>query len=174
MKWASALSTSHNFEKAVRECAAEIKTRLEGASPDLAVVFISPHFSRNFHNAPEAISMALKPAHLIGCSAGGVIGGGIEVENAPALSITAARSQHRRTTSSPDSTMPTPHPLKLAAWQAAPETMDTMLSLSTRKSIRRGSAASLFRVKSRSIPWWLKGAARSGNRFRSPGANGIF
>jgi small ligand-binding sensory domain FIST len=63
---------------------------LEGAGPDLAVVFASgTHLA-----APEAmlegVHTALAPRALIGCGAGGVLGGGRELEDGTAVSVWAA------------------------------------------------------------------------------------
>ena len=53
--------------------------------PDLAVVFASPHFA----GAPllDAIHEAAAPAHVIGCTAEGVVGGSKEVEAKAAVSV---------------------------------------------------------------------------------------
>lgn len=90
MRWASAISQAEEIEAAVADCADRIRWDLAGTSPDLAVVFVSPHHAGAYEEIPERIADALDPHVLIGASAGGVIGDGREVEDAPAVSITAA------------------------------------------------------------------------------------
>ena len=89
MRWASAVSDEPSLEAAVTACAERVTTGLEGASPDLAVVFVSPHFAADYKRVPDLLRERLGPALLLGCSAGGVIGGGHEVEHRPGLSLTA-------------------------------------------------------------------------------------
>ncbi len=86
MKWASALSQKADLEEAVRECAAAAQAQL-GAPAELAVLFLSEHFRGEYDDAPKLVDRLLHPRHLIGCSAGGVIGAGREVEHQPALSL---------------------------------------------------------------------------------------
>lgn len=90
MHWASAVSDDPSLERAVLACTAKIKQELEGASPDLAVVFVSPHFSPAYQQVPQLVRDQLGARVLLGCSAGGVIGGGHEVEQRPGFSLTAA------------------------------------------------------------------------------------
>jgi small ligand-binding sensory domain FIST len=47
--------------------------------------------ARTRSRSPRALAETLLPEHVVGCSAGGIIGAGREVEERPALSITAAR-----------------------------------------------------------------------------------
>ena len=90
MKWASSIATSANLSEAILSAAADVRTQLEGRSPDLVTVFVSPAFSAQYEQIPALLQEHLPSRHLLGCSGGGVIGGGCEVENKPAISITAA------------------------------------------------------------------------------------
>ena len=90
MQWASALSQQHDLTAAVEEAAASLRKSLGGKPPDLAVAFVSPHFQDAYEDLPDLVYDLLSPAMLIGCSASGVIGGGVEVEQQPALALTAA------------------------------------------------------------------------------------
>jgi len=63
---------------------------LDGGRPDLLVAFVSPHFADQYDRLPALVRSAAGAGLLLGCSAGGVIGGGSEVEAGPALSLTAA------------------------------------------------------------------------------------
>lgn len=62
-----------------------------GASADLVFVFVSHHFREVFDRVASLVQEHLPARVLVGCSAGGVVGGGEEVENEPAVSLTAAR-----------------------------------------------------------------------------------
>jgi len=91
MRWASALSEESDTRKAAQDAASRVAADLGGAPPDLAFVFFSTHHRANPIAVAEAIAETLLPEHVVGCSAGGIIGAGREVEERPALSITAAR-----------------------------------------------------------------------------------
>ena len=94
MKWASAISEQTAVESAIEECAGSLLGQLGGETPDFAVVFASSHYQQNYDAIPELVrhelgSDAGSPL-VLGCSGGGIIGNGQEVEQRPALSITAA------------------------------------------------------------------------------------
>jgi small ligand-binding sensory domain FIST len=90
MKWASALSEGVETEAAVRDATAQLARQLDGAAPDLVVAFVSPHHSGAYDAVSDGVRAAFPRALLLGCSASGVIGAGHEVEERPALSLTAA------------------------------------------------------------------------------------
>lgn len=90
MLWGSAVSTAVAIEAAVDEAASALQTQLGGEPPDLAIVFVSEHHRQGYDRIPDLVRSRLAPAVLIGCSAGGVIGGGREIESRPGLSLTAA------------------------------------------------------------------------------------
>ena len=90
MKWASTVSDDPRLEVAVRKAAAEVQAQLGTAPPDLVVAFVSGHHEADFECVPALMAAALGSGLLLGCSAGGVIGGGREVEQRPGLSLTAA------------------------------------------------------------------------------------
>ena len=89
MKWASAISEQSNLEGALVECADSMRGQL-GESPQLAVAFVSPHYQADFARVGPLLSELLGAEHAFGCSGGGIIGAGMEVEQRPALSVTAA------------------------------------------------------------------------------------
>ncbi len=91
MKWAAAISRNTSVEAAIRECSEDIHRDLGPGEVSLAVVFVTPHFAAYYPQVQRLISEHLGPETIIGCSGGGVIGGGEEVENSPALSLVAAR-----------------------------------------------------------------------------------
>ena len=86
MHWTSCLSTVPDTGAAVDEVAEQAAERL-GATPDLAFVFASRHHRAQFDRLVSRLSDALGRAPLVGCGAGGVIGAGREIEDAPALAV---------------------------------------------------------------------------------------
>src|SRR5439155_362394 len=63
---------------------------LEGAIPDLAFLFVAPQFEDELESILQSANASLGGGTLVGCVAGGVIGGAREVEDAPAISAWAA------------------------------------------------------------------------------------
>jgi small ligand-binding sensory domain FIST len=90
MRWSSAASTTPRLEAAVDEAASAVRVGLEGTPPDLVLAFVSPHHESGYERLPGLIHGALGDGTLVGCSAGGVIGGGHELEDQPGLSLSAA------------------------------------------------------------------------------------
>ena len=90
MKWASAISEQTSLEHAVEECASVIRSQFADDTPHLAVVFISPDYQPDFDRVPELVRQSFDSVVVLGCSGGGIIGNGQEVEQRPAVSITAA------------------------------------------------------------------------------------
>ena len=90
MKWASAGSAEPVLQAAVRATTASVREQLGGDAPALVVAFVSEHHRQHYDRVPELLAAELGPGLLVGCSAGGVIGGGREIEQSPGLSVTAA------------------------------------------------------------------------------------
>jgi len=90
MRWASAVSDDPSLDRAAADVGARLRAQLRGATPDLALVFVGMHHAAAYDRVPERLATACAPTVLVGCSAGGVIGGGREVEQRPGLSVTAA------------------------------------------------------------------------------------
>ena len=90
MKWASALSEQTPLSNAIEECVSRVNQQLDGAAANLAVVFASFHYQEQFEDIPGLIRDQLDSPLVLGCSGGGIIGNGLEVEQQPALSITVA------------------------------------------------------------------------------------
>lgn len=94
MFWTSSSSRAESALDALAQVLADIEPALangaDGADPDLLVLFLSPHHG----NADRAIVDGLRArwpgATLIGCTAGGTIGGGRELEGIASMSLTAA------------------------------------------------------------------------------------
>lgn len=102
MKWASVLestegrpgstsagSPEQNWSKVSTALAEELREKL-GGDPDFLAAFISPDYKKYFEEIARLLKEILKPGSFIGCSAGGIIGGGQEVEQQSALTLTGA------------------------------------------------------------------------------------
>ena len=90
MKWCSAVSERTSLGEAVDDCALKLRDGLDGARPDLVVGFVSAEHGPGYDGVPALVSEALGGRVFIGCSGGGVIGEGREVEHRAGLSLTAA------------------------------------------------------------------------------------
>jgi small ligand-binding sensory domain FIST len=90
MRWASGVSESSDAESAVREAADAVREQLGPGTPDLVFLFASERYRTDEERLVDLARDALSAHLVIGCSAGGVIGGGREAEDPPGLSLTAA------------------------------------------------------------------------------------
>ena len=86
MEWASSISDNADAAKAVAECA---RAASEGRSapPDIAFLFPSGHHKDDYERLPELLHKVLGQRQLMGCSGGGIIGAGREIERKPAISL---------------------------------------------------------------------------------------
>jgi small ligand-binding sensory domain FIST len=84
------ISESFDAVEAFTEAARDAARGLGGEPCDLCLVFCgAPHLARGKWIL-SAVHEHLEPRHLIGCGAGGVVGGGREVEEGPAAVVWAA------------------------------------------------------------------------------------
>ena len=90
MKWASSISEQTALEGAIEECIAGVRGYLGSEAPHLAVTFVSPHHQADYEQVVSLVRKEFPTANVFGCSGGGIIGNGQEVEQRPAVSITAA------------------------------------------------------------------------------------
>lgn len=90
MKWHSSISTSNSLEKSIRDVVTDIKRNFSAKTADLGLLFVSSYFRQEVVDLWPMLQKELPIRHLLGCTAGGVIGGGNEVEMQPALSLTVA------------------------------------------------------------------------------------
>jgi small ligand-binding sensory domain FIST len=88
MKWASAISSDASFSAALEALLTDLSARV--TSLDLLVVFVSPHHLPAWHKLPAEVSARFPKTTLLGCSGGGIIGAGREIEDRPALAMIAA------------------------------------------------------------------------------------
>ncbi|MFP6593586.1 MAG: FIST N-terminal domain-containing protein [Dehalococcoidia bacterium] len=90
MRWSSAVSDISSLTRAVDETAEQVEIGLDGPSADLVFAFISSHHAPSYYSVVELVRSRFSGATVIGCSAGGVIGAGHEVEKTPGVALTAA------------------------------------------------------------------------------------
>ncbi len=87
MKWVNGLSTKVSLEAAVHEVTQQVLEALEGRSPDLGLLFISNTFASEYPRLLPLIAERIQIKQFIGCSGGGIVGQGQELEDLPALSL---------------------------------------------------------------------------------------
>jgi small ligand-binding sensory domain FIST len=91
MKWTTTISRKTSFESAVLECAEGLARHLGSGPVSLTLAFVTSHFANYYPLLYGLVSRYLECESFLGCSGGGVIGGGEEVERAPAVTLVAAR-----------------------------------------------------------------------------------
>lgn len=89
MDFRDTLSKAESTEEALDELvsAAESFVAEIGRKPDIAVVFVTSHHREGYADVARRLQEASGAAHLIGCTAESVIGGGREIERSPAISL---------------------------------------------------------------------------------------
>ena len=90
VQWASTIATAAHLEDALEEGLESVHNALDGAAPHLLVAFVHAEYADHLSRLVRSVHGRYPETVLIGCSADGVIGGGVEVEDQPALSLTAA------------------------------------------------------------------------------------
>ncbi|MBM4270070.1 MAG: hypothetical protein FJ144_26290 [Deltaproteobacteria bacterium] len=90
MKWRTAASDRPDLAGAVREAAANLHRELGSAEPNLILLFLSEHHRDAYRDAATLVGSEFGSSMILGCSARSVIGGGQEIEDRPAVSLTAA------------------------------------------------------------------------------------
>ncbi|MCY3544031.1 MAG: FIST C-terminal domain-containing protein [Chloroflexi bacterium] len=90
MKWSSAISEESTLTGAFEDCARRLEDELGGLTAHMIVAFVSPHYAHEYQAMTALATERFDDALLVGCSGGGVIGAATEVENRPALALTAA------------------------------------------------------------------------------------
>lgn len=89
MRWATAVSGRSALDQAIDEASARLLDALGGARPDLILAFVSGHASAAERQQLRSLSDRFPGVPLAGCTAGGVIGGGDEIEGRSAVSLLA-------------------------------------------------------------------------------------
>ena len=90
VQWGSAIAMTARLEDAVEEATESLSIELKGRRPDLVVAFVSADYASHMTRLAPSIAEVYPAATLLGCSAGGVIGGGREVEREPAIALVGA------------------------------------------------------------------------------------
>lgn len=90
MRWATGLSTEAALERAVDEALEGVQSRLGGEPPDLLLAFASAAHAGDYDRLPGMLRARLRHTQVLGCSAGGVIAEGRELEGNVALSLVGA------------------------------------------------------------------------------------
>jgi small ligand-binding sensory domain FIST len=90
VKVGAAISAGHDPLAAGEEAARLAGAQLNGASPDLALVFASGEHLAAPEATLEGVIGVLSPDALIGCAAGGVLAGGRELESGTGVAVWAA------------------------------------------------------------------------------------
>jgi small ligand-binding sensory domain FIST len=90
MKWTSTVVSHPDLTTTVQQAAAQVFEGLGRQEPDLLIAFVSAEHLPGFATLGALLAREFESAFLFGCCAGGVIGGGRELEDRPALSLTAA------------------------------------------------------------------------------------
>lgn len=88
-QWAAGFSDLNEIELAVMDAAKTVREGLNGAVPDLAVIFCSAGFLDSYREFPKLVHRELGARVIVGTTGMGVIGVGREVEGRPAVSISA-------------------------------------------------------------------------------------
>lgn len=84
MPFAAGLTTASQTDRALEEV---IALATLGRTPDLAVVFFSPHHAAQAETIAKTLTERLQPRCLIGCVGESIVGNDREVEWQPALSL---------------------------------------------------------------------------------------
>jgi small ligand-binding sensory domain FIST len=90
MRWAAAIATDAHLDDAVGNATDEVLAGLAGARADLVIAFVTDHHAARLARLAPALARDFGGALIVGCTASGALGGGVEVEHQAALSLTAA------------------------------------------------------------------------------------
>lgn len=88
--FAAALSTASDSRVAAEEVCRVARGSI-ASTPDLAMVFLSPHHRAEAAAVAEVIARQTGARALLGCTAESIVGGDREIENEPAVSLWLAR-----------------------------------------------------------------------------------
>jgi len=89
MDWQTAISNHPDLSSALASCIETLEMTLDD-TPDVIFVFTSRQHHQRWSLIGPVLRKRFPGVNLIGCSGGGIIGGGHEVERSAALSLTAA------------------------------------------------------------------------------------
>lgn len=90
--FAAAMSADVDPGGAVGEVIGAVLEQLGGVSPDLGIVFVAGEHVEHLADIVQAVAATVAPSTLVAASAVGVLGGSIEAETGPAVSLWAGRT----------------------------------------------------------------------------------
>ena len=93
MKWASAAVSDRDLMVAASGAAEQLRGALGEDRPDLVLAFAAGYDPQSLVGLHDALQPWLRNGLLLGCNAGGVIGGDREIEDEPALALLAVRTE---------------------------------------------------------------------------------
>lgn len=85
MKWVSAISTKVSLESALQDLVAQVSPLIP--RPDVGLLFAGGSFASEYGRLLPLLQEFFPINNLIGCSGGGIIGGGWEIEDKPAIAL---------------------------------------------------------------------------------------
>jgi small ligand-binding sensory domain FIST len=90
MSWTSAIGLGARLEAAIAEAADQVRGA-GGLPHDLAVAFVSAAYGAAVERLPKLLHPVVGDCLLLGCNAGGLIGGGSEEEEEPGIALLCGR-----------------------------------------------------------------------------------
>lgn len=90
MPFAAALSNRPLLKSAIDDVCKSITAALSGQAPHLVCVFVSHHHSGHFETLADQLQSRLNAKMVIGCTGESIVGGSVESEDEPALSVWCA------------------------------------------------------------------------------------
>jgi small ligand-binding sensory domain FIST len=92
------ISARSGSAEAAREAAERAVAGLGGARADWCIAFVTPHHAPSIAEALETLAGVSGTPYLVGCSGQGILAGGQEIEEGPALGVLAVASDRLRAT----------------------------------------------------------------------------
>jgi len=87
MEFYAATSIKEDLDDAILEITTEIKSKISNTKIDLAFVFASPHFQKQYETLNNRIQESFNPTVTMGCMGESIIGDNKEIENSPAVTL---------------------------------------------------------------------------------------
>ena len=91
MSFASAIGLGAGLDAAIADAAEQLAAEAGAARFDLAIAFVSAAYGSAIERLPQLLRPHLGGALLVGCNAGGLIGGGSEEEDEPGVALLCGR-----------------------------------------------------------------------------------
>ena len=91
MAFASAIGLGARLDAAIADAAEQLGTEGDTDGFDLAIAFVSAAYGPAIERLPQLLRPHLGDALLVGCNAGGLIGGGSEEEDEPGIALLCGR-----------------------------------------------------------------------------------